>query len=124
MRETYLEAKSEELLAYPEYWFGEPATERWLALCSSLSKYQAPSGNFLINKERKWELASAFQKAIRRADKPTALRLISGIANMPDEYGYFLRRMCVIACEDIGPAADTLVKFVIASATVFSPRQS
>ncbi len=124
MRETNSEAKLKELLAYPEHYFGEPASERWLALCSSLSTYQPPAGNFVIQKERKWELVSALQKAIRRADKFTALQLISCIANMPEECGYFGRRICVIACEDIGPADDTLVKFVIACATIFSARST
>ncbi len=123
MRETYLEAKFEKLLAYPEHCFGEPASERWLSLCSSLSKCQIPSGKFAIERDRKWELVSALQKAIRRADKSTALRVISGTVNMPEEYAYFLRRLCVIACEDVGPSDDTLVKFVIACATMFSTQK-
>src|SRR5437899_3397405 len=123
MRETYFESKLEELLAYHEHCLGEPASERWLSLCSSLINYQARSGNFAIDRKRKWELVSALQKAIRRADKATALKLISGIASMPEEYGYFWRRMCAIACEDVGPADDTLVRFVVACATIFSPQK-
>lgn len=123
MRETCFEAKIDELLAYPEHYFGESPSERWLLLCSSLSNYQIRLANFVIGNNRKWELVSALQKTIRRADKPTALKLISGFANMPEEYAYFLRRMCVIACEDVGPADDTLVKFVIACATIFSPKK-
>ncbi len=120
MRSEHMASGLQELLTYPERCFGEPALQKWVYLCSSLSTYQAPSLNFPIEKDRKWELVSALQKAIRRADKATALRLISGIANMPEEYGYFLRRMCVIGCEDIGPADDTLVKFVVACATIHS----
>ena len=116
MQRSYSQAKIAELVACPEHCFDEPASERWLYLCSSLSKYQPPSGDFVIKKEQKWELASAFQKAIRRADKTTALKLISWIANMPDEYAYFVRRTCVIACEDVGPADDTLVRFTISCA--------
>ncbi len=123
MHSGYVPSLLQELLTYPERCFGEPALQKWLSLCSSLSNYQAPSLNFPIEKDRKWELVSALQKAIRRADKATALRLISGIASMPDEYAYFWRRMCVIACEDIGPADDTLVKFVVACATIFSPKK-
>ena len=123
MQEINLEAKIDELLAYPTHCFGEPASERWLSLCSSLSKYQSGSANFAIDKDRKWELVSGLQKSIRRADKSTALQLISGIRNMPEEYAYFWRRMCVIGCEDIGPADDTLVRFVVACATVFSPKK-
>src|SRR5579864_8206885 len=123
MQEINLEAKIDELLAYPTQCFGEPASERWLSLCSSLSKYQSGSANFAIDKDRKWELVSGLQKSIRRADKSTALQLISGIRNMPEEYAYFWRRMCVIGCEDIGPADETLVKFIVACATVFSPKK-
>jgi hypothetical protein len=117
------EVKIGELLAYPEYHFEEAASERWLTLCSSLSRYQTDCRNFPIDKGRKWELASALQKSIRRADNSIVLQLISGVANFPHEYGYFWKRMCVIACEDVGPAADTLVKFVIACATVFSRKK-
>ena len=123
MRQAHLQGEFEKLLAYPEHCFGERASEKWLSLCSSLSNYQAPSTSFPIEKNRKWELTSALQKSIRRADKTTALQLIAGIANMPEEYGYFLRRMCVIACEDVGPADDTLVRFTIACATIFSPKK-
>jgi hypothetical protein len=123
MRGADVQAEFQELLAYPEHCFGEPACERWLDLCSSLKTYQAPSLNFPIEKGRKWELVSALQKAIRRADKATALKLISGVASIPEEYAYFWRRMCVIAAEDVGPADDTLVKFVVVCATVFSPKK-
>ena len=123
MRETYFESKLEELLAYPEHCFGEPASERWLSLCSSLSNYQAPSENFAIHKDRKWELVSALQKAIRRAEKATVLQVISGMRNMPEEYAYFWRRFCVIACEDVGPSDEMLVRFTIACITVFSPKK-
>src|SRR5205823_5033232 len=100
MPETLVQAESEQLLAYPELCFGQPASEKWLDLCSSLRTYQAVSAKFVIDKDRKWELVSALQKSIRRADKATVLQLISGIRSMPEEYGYFWRRMCVIACED------------------------
>jgi MgsA AAA+ ATPase C terminal len=123
MQEANLEAKIDELLGYPEHCFGEPAPDRWLDLCSSLTNYQACSVNFAIEKDRKWELVSALQKAIRRADKVTALQLLAGIASMPEDYSYFWRRICVVAAEDVGPADDTLVKFVIACAKVFSPRE-
>jgi replication-associated recombination protein RarA len=123
MHSGYVASSLQELLTYPKRRFGEPASERWFDLCSSLGTYQAPSLNFPIEKERKWELVSALQKAIRRADKATALKLISGTTSIPDEYSYFWRRMCVIACEDVGPADHTLVKFVVACATIFSPQK-
>ena len=124
MQGPHLEAKAEELRSYPAHCFSEPASPRWLELCSALGTYEAPWDDLALDSDRKWELTSGIQKAIRRADKATALKLISGIASIPGEYTYFLRRMCVIACEDIGPADDTLVRFTIACATLFSARRA
>jgi len=86
--------------------------------------YETPCRSLAINKERKWELVSAFQKSIRRGDKSMALHLISAMDSTPEEYAYFWRRLCVIACEDVGPADDTLAVFVVACATVFSPKRT
>jgi replication-associated recombination protein RarA len=44
--------------------------------------------------------------------------------SMPEEYAYFWRRLCVIACEDVGPADDVLASFVVACATVFPPKRT
>jgi replication-associated recombination protein RarA len=93
----------EELAIYQEFRFGVSVSERWVSLCAKLRDYQPPlKGSFAIEKRRKWELVSAFQKSIRRGDKQIALRLISAMDTMPSEYGYFWRRLCVIACEDVG----------------------
>jgi len=35
MREADVQAEFQELLAYPEHCFGEPASEKWLDLCSA-----------------------------------------------------------------------------------------
>ncbi len=43
---------------------------------------------------------------------------------MPEEYAYLWRRLCVIACEDVGPADDTLAAFVVACSTVFPPKKT
>ncbi len=84
----------------------------------------APPREFALRKERKWELVSAFQKSIRRGDKVMALRLASAMDSVPEEYAYFWRRLCVIACEDVGPADDVLASFVVACATVFPPKKT
>jgi len=123
MRELDFQAKCQQLRVYPEQYFGGSASEKWLCLCSLLSECQGPSGKFRIDKERKWEVVSALQKSIRRAEKSTALRVIAATQEMPEEYAYFLRRICVIACEDIGPGDDTVVKFVLACATLFSTQE-
>src|ERR1035441_896564 len=114
----------EELFRYPETHWGQPVSERWTALCDGLKEYQAPPRTLTLNEERKWELVSALQKSIRRGDKEMAPRLASAMDSMPEEYGYFWKRLCVIACEDVGPADDILASFVIACATVFPPKKT
>ena len=113
-----------ELLSYPESRWREAATERWVSLCIGMREYEAPPRGLTINKERKWQLVSAFQKSIRRGDKQMALRLISAMDGMPEEYAYFWKRLCVIACEDVGPADAVLASFVIACATLFPPKKT
>jgi len=117
-------AQFQELLSYPQCRWAEAASERWRSLCNGLRDYNAPSRAFVIDTERKWELVSAVQKSIRRGDKQMALRLISAMDSMPKEYGYFWRRLCVIACEDVGPADDVLASFVVGCATVFPPKKT
>jgi hypothetical protein len=119
-----LEREFKALQTYPERCFGEPACERWLHLCSSMNTYRAPPAMFWVDKERKWELVSTLQKAIRRADRLTAIKAISGFAMMPAEYAYLWKRMCVIAAEDVGPADDILATFVVACSTVFQPQKT
>ncbi|MCU1305398.1 MAG: hypothetical protein JWN45_93, partial [Acidobacteriaceae bacterium] len=113
-----------KLLCYPNSNWGQSTSDRWISLCTGLREYEVPCRSFAINRERKWELVSAFQKAIRRGEKQIALRLASAIDSMPEGYAYFWRRLCVIACEDVGPGDDTLSQFVVACATVFSPKRT
>ena len=117
-------AQLQELLTYPEIRWAIDKSERWVSLCYGLRDYVAPYRVFAFNREGKWELVSAFQKSIRRADKAIALRLISAMDSMPEEYAYFWRRLCVIACEDVGPADDVLASFVVACSTVFPPKKT
>jgi len=117
-------AQFRELHRYPERRWAKAISDRWVSLCNGLRDYEAPCRYFAVTRERKWELVSAFQKSIRRADKAMALRLTSAMDSMPEEYAYFWRRLCVIACEDVGPADDVLASFVVACATVFPPRKT
>jgi hypothetical protein len=114
----------ENLRNYRKMRWGLRALSSWTSLCELLGEYQPPCRSLAINQERKWELVSAFQKTIRRGDKQMALRLISAIDSMPAEYAYFWRRLCVIACEDIGPASDTLTAFVVTCNAVFPPKKT
>jgi hypothetical protein len=113
-----------ELHRYPESRWAKAISDRWVSLCNRLRDYEAPRRCFAGNRDRKWELVSAFQKSIRRADKAMAFRLISAMDSMPEEYAYFWRRLCVIACEDVGPADNVLVSFVVACATLFPPKKT
>jgi hypothetical protein len=113
-----------QLESYQECRWCEAVSERWVSLCAGLRGYRAPPRGLAIAKERKWELVSAFQKSIRRGDKHIALRLVSAMDSMPTESAYFWRRLCVIACEDVGPADDTLAVFVVACSTIFPPKKT
>src|ERR1039458_6267794 len=114
----------QELLTYPNRKWDAAPSVQWESLCSHMRAYEAPLRGMVLARERKWELGSALQKSIRRGDKPIALRLVSAIDNMPEEYGYFWKRLCVIACEDIGPADYELATFVLACSSVFTPKRS
>ena len=117
-------SQCQELRDYPNRkWDGVPSV-RWESLCTQMLSYEPPPRSLILPKGRKWELVSALQKSIRRADKPMALRLVSAIDEMPEEYGYFWRRLSVTACEDIGPADDELATFVVACSSVFTPKRT
>jgi len=120
-----LSAQFQELLRYPELKWAETVSGRWRYLCDGLLAYKTScTRTFPMDKERKWELVSAFQKSVRRGDKETALRLVSAMDSMPEEYAYLWRRLCVLACEDVGPADDVLASFVVACSTVFPPKKT
>jgi hypothetical protein len=113
-----------DLLGYPKSRWGKPPDDRWLLLCNQLQTYAAPLCSFAIGPERKWELVSALQKSIRRGEKQVALRMVSAMNSIPEASAYFWRRLCVIACEDVGPADDVLVAFVVACATSSPARKN
>jgi hypothetical protein len=98
------------------------ASSRWHSLCDALREYNSPLEQVALPRDRKWEIVSALQKSIRRGDGSIALRVLSAAIGLHEDYAYIWRRLCVTACEDIGPADDVLVSFVIACANVFPPR--
>lgn len=114
----------EQLRNYQKMRWGLCPSSKWTSLCEVLRDYEVPCRSFVMNHERKWELVSALQKSIRRGDKKIALYLVSAMDSLPEEYAYFWRRLCVIACEDVGPADDVLASFVVACSTVFSPKKT
>lgn len=77
-----------------------------------------------VNPDRKWEITSAYQKAIRRSDLKVAEKMVNAFLCLPDQLEYFWRRMCVIVAEDIGPANPTLMAFVFACQEQFKPKKT
>jgi hypothetical protein len=117
-------ATFQELLTYPESKLGKTYSSRWVAICEKMLEYVAPQTGLTMDRERKWELVSALQKAIRRGDKEIALHVISAMDSMPADYAHFWRRLCVIAFEDVGPGDDVLATFVVVCSTIFTPKKA
>ena len=111
----------DELRSFPELYWDIASTRRWHDLCCGLRGYVPPRRLFSVPDIHKWEVVSAFQKAIRRGDGDTALKTVSAMSGMSEQYRYFWRRFCVVACEDIGPADETLALFVVVCSIVFRP---
>lgn len=76
------------------------------------------------HEERKWEIVSGYQKAVRRGETAEALRLASAIINYGKEIPYLWRRVCTTAAEDIGYANPLLVAFTVLCATTFTPSKA
>ena len=117
-------AQFQALADYPQGKFPDPDEGRWVCLCEALGAYVPPQLTLTITAERKWELVSALQKSIRRGDRAVALQVIGLMATLPEEYPYFWRRLCITACEDVGPADDLLARFVIACSAIFTPKRT
>lgn len=112
------------LVEYPKQHWDETVSNRWVSLCDGLAAYEPPIKAWNLRRDRKWELVSALQKSIRRGDKTVALSLVAAMESMPEDYAYFWRRLCVIACEDVGPADDVLALFTVACCTIFHPKKT
>jgi hypothetical protein len=70
-------------------------------LLADLGQYEfVPRTTFLRNRGSKWRVASALQKAIRRGQTETAIRMANGLHG--HEPGYVWRRLCTVVLEDIG----------------------
>ena len=112
------------LRRFPEIEWREAPTERWLKLCDELRDYPLPTIDLkILEVERKWELVSAYQKAVRRGLSPLAGRLVGGFMSFEDkELSYFWRRVCTTACEDVGFGDIELMNFVIACSALITPK--
>jgi hypothetical protein len=114
-----------ELEEFPVEVLGMSNIGAWNALCHGLAMYEPPERTLRVsNKARKWEIVSAYQKSVRRGDKVLALRLVSAMSSMPEEWAYFHRRVATTLCEDVGPADVLFVLWAIAALTVFTPKRT
>lgn len=102
-----------------------PGITAWHDYMKEMAVYQPPQVTQRIgNPDRKWEVVSALQKMVRRGETQIALRLVGALSTMPSEWPYFMRRLTVIAAEEVGPANRSLVQFVIACSAAYTPSKA
>lgn len=101
----------------------EPESQKMVeAYVSDLPSYQWHAPELPVkNTDRKWEIVSCYQKAVRRGDTAQALRMVSAMSSMPKELAYFSRRLTVTACEDVGFGSPQLTTFVTAALAALTP---
>jgi hypothetical protein len=66
----------------------------------------------IVDPQSKWRVTSCMQKAIRRGDVKTAVRMASALIEF--DPGYILNRFNVIALEDVGLGNPTLIASIFA----------
>lgn len=78
----------------------------------------------LVNESRRWEVVSAFQKAIRRGLPDVATRMGTAMcsSNSPEIMGHLWRRITVISMEDVGFGNEPLMAFCFIAYDVFSKK--
>jgi hypothetical protein len=123
-RRVITEEHMNQLLSVPAKEWGQVAQLSWRTLCEELAAYRWTGTSQPFPFARKWELASALQKCIRRGDGNGSRELIAMIAGTGPERTYFWRRLPVIACEDVGSGAFELTRFVVACSRTFTPKKS
>lgn len=98
-----------------EYTVPGPLREQLLARANLIFKnYPVElSSTTLSTPNAKWRAISALQKAIRRKDVAATRRMGSALINS-GESGYLLRRMCVVALEDVAFGDIELCALVMA----------
>lgn len=102
----------------------EVEQSHWEFLCNQLPvalSAQNKSSLSVRNASRKWELVSAYQKTVRRGNADLAKHLICGMVSLQEERQYMWKRICTTVCEDVGAGNPTLMKFVLAVSSVFTP---
>lgn len=111
------------LMSYPEHQWGVPPSERWVALVDQLREWVPPETVHMAeDRQRKWEIVSAYQKSVRRGWDEWALQLSGATCFWgPEHWRYFWTRITTTACEDVGYGDPELMRFVIACASVFPP---
>ena len=100
---------------------GQEMSRRWQELSSRLMTFSPDALRAAQYGEgRRWELVSAYQKSVRRADVETALKIVQAFDAIPQHRPYLWRRLLTTVGEDVGPADPVLVAFALHCSVVFS----
>lgn len=122
-QQTLATIQGMDLTHYPDLWqcVSEAAKKavhppnEWIPLMEQLCETKIDVEPYAqVNPERKWEIASALQKSIRRSDSKIACRLMQALWSV--EPSYAIRRLATTVAEDIGPANVPLMGLVLALA--------
>src|ERR1039458_6755628 len=98
----------DELGSFPERHWEVAPTRRWHDLCCGLRDYVPPRRLFSVPHIRKWEVVSAFQKAVRRGDGQTWPQDDPGPRLRPDGSDLWPARLHSQRREDDLPISDHL----------------
>ena len=105
-------------------WPGMAKEDEWKHLCAALETYTPPPISAApIAPDEKWNAVSTYQKSVRRGQFLVAMKIVSGMVPTED-CGYLWKRVCTTAAEDIGPANDALMNFVIQCSKTYTPKRA
>ena len=120
MYELTLQTLGSSLHALPQTIWVKDSPSDWGDLITSMMSRKTweklPQMKHL-NPARKWEVVSAYQKAVRRGDLAVALKMVAAIDCTGDMemLKYLWRRVLTTVAEDCGPASPGLMAFVMAA---------
>ncbi|QZI85739.1 hypothetical protein CPT_Summit_088 [Stenotrophomonas phage Summit] len=120
MYELTLQTLGSSLHALPQTIWVKDSPSDWGDLITSMMSRKTweklPQMKHL-NPARKWEVVSAYQKAVRRGDLAVALKMVAAIDCTGDMemLKYMWRRVLTTVAEDCGPASPGLMAFVMAA---------
>lgn len=112
------------LLDLRNEWTDMAPLDWWTDAANALRLYEPPPALLTVkHADRKWEIVSAYQKAVRRSDVEWALKMVSAMCSIPAELGYFWKRVTCVAAEDVGPGDVHTMNFVIQASRAYTPKK-